>query len=34
MKYVEVAGLGHFWADKSDINETIWEFFAGHPLTK
>lgn len=32
VKYVEVAGLGHAWDTKHDIKETIWEFFAAHPL--
>jgi polyhydroxybutyrate depolymerase len=31
VKYVEVPGLGHMWATKADINETIWTFFADHP---
>lgn len=34
VKYVEVAGLGHLWATKQDINETIWKFFDEHPLEK
>lgn len=34
VKYVEVAGLGHGWATKSNINESIWEFFAAHPRDK
>jgi len=32
VKYVEVAGMGHVWAMKEDINETIWKFFSEHPL--
>lgn len=32
VKYVEVAGLGHFWATNADINDAIWAFFAEHPL--
>jgi poly(3-hydroxybutyrate) depolymerase len=32
VKYVEVAGLGHLWATKQGINETIWKFFDEHPL--
>ncbi len=32
VKYVEVPGLGHFWAVKTDINGRIWKFFADHPL--
>lgn len=34
VKYVEVAGLGHIWATKENINETIWTFFDEHPLDK
>lgn len=34
VKYVEVKGLGHTWATKSHVNETIWSFFAEHPLAK
>jgi pimeloyl-ACP methyl ester carboxylesterase len=34
VKYVELAGHGHTWATKADVNETIWEFFADHPLAK
>jgi hypothetical protein len=29
--YVELPDLGHMWATKADINETIWQFFADHP---
>jgi len=29
--YVEVPGLGHAWATRLGINETIWKFFADHP---
>ncbi|HJZ58505.1 MAG TPA: PHB depolymerase family esterase [Gemmataceae bacterium] len=32
VKYVEVAGLGHMWATKEKINDTIWEFFSSHTL--
>ncbi|QEL14921.1 alpha/beta hydrolase family esterase [Limnoglobus roseus] len=32
VKYVELAGHGHTWATKDDVNETIWAFFADHPL--
>lgn len=32
VKYVEIPGLRHVWATKSDINETIWKFFDEHPL--
>ncbi len=24
MKYVELAGVGHIWGTKADINKTIW----------
>jgi polyhydroxybutyrate depolymerase len=34
VQYVEVAGMGHIWATKENINETIWTFFAEHPLDK
>ena len=34
VKLVEVSGLGHAWATKADVNETIWEFFAEHPREK
>ncbi len=32
VEYVEIAGLGHVWATKENINEKIWKFFADHPL--
>jgi len=32
VKYVELPGVGHLWGTKADINETIWQFFADHPL--
>jgi polyhydroxybutyrate depolymerase len=32
VKLVEIAGLGHFWGVKANINDTIWQFFAEHPL--
>ncbi len=32
VKYVELAGHGHIWATKENVNETIWDFFAAHPL--
>lgn len=32
VEYVEVPGLGHTWATGAKINETIWQFFEGHPL--
>lgn len=31
VKYVELAGQGHVWGTKADVNETIWKFFADHP---
>jgi poly(3-hydroxybutyrate) depolymerase len=34
VKYVEVPGLKHMWANKVDINEQIWKFFEEHPLAK
>jgi len=34
VKYVEIPGLGHLWGTKADVNETIWQFFADHPLGK
>jgi predicted esterase len=34
VKYVEVPGLGHVWASKQNVNDTIWQFFAAHPLAK
>jgi polyhydroxybutyrate depolymerase len=34
VKYVEVPGLQHMWANKVDINEQIWKFFEEHPLPK
>jgi polyhydroxybutyrate depolymerase len=33
VKYVEVAGLGHLWASGQNVNDTIWRFFASHPLS-
>jgi polyhydroxybutyrate depolymerase len=32
VKYVEVAGLNHFWAADAKINGQIWEFFEKYPL--
>ena len=32
VKYVEVAGLNHFWAVDAKINDQIWDFFEKHPL--
>lgn len=34
VKYVELSGLGHVWGTKAEVNETIWSFFADHPLKK
>lgn len=34
VKYVEVPGLGHAWAGKQNVNDTAWQFFAAHPLTR
>lgn len=34
VKYVEVAGMGHEWTTKQKVNDTIWEFFADHPLDR
>jgi len=34
VKYVELKGVGHMWGTKADINETIWKFFADHPLRR
>ncbi len=34
VKYVELPGQGHLWGRKFDVNETIWQFFADHPLNK
>lgn len=34
VKYVEVAGLNHFWTHDANINEQIWDFFEKHPLPK
>ncbi len=32
VQYIKVPNLGHMWASDAKINETIWEFFAKHPL--
>jgi len=32
VQLVEIDGLGHFWGVKAQINDTIWQFFAEHPL--
>jgi len=34
VKYVELPGVGHLWGAKYNVNETIWQFFAEHPLKK
>lgn len=34
VQYVRLAGLGHMWGTKFDVNETIWKFFADHPRGK
>lgn len=34
VKYVEIPDLGHFWGEKVNINETIWQFFNANPLPK
>jgi polyhydroxybutyrate depolymerase len=34
VQYVELADQGHLWATKSEINATIWKFFAEHPRQK
>lgn len=34
VKFVELTGYGHEWGTKAEINETIWKFFADHPLKK
>jgi polyhydroxybutyrate depolymerase len=34
VKYVELPGVGHMWGTKYNVNETIWQFFADHPLGK
>ncbi len=34
VEYVELSGVGHMWGTKADVNETIWKFFADHPLNK
>jgi hypothetical protein len=32
VKYVELKDVGHMWGTMTDINETIWKFFADHLL--
>ena len=34
VKYVELPGVPHLWGTKFNVNETIWQFFADHPLGK
>jgi predicted esterase len=34
VKYVELKNVGHIWGTKANVNETIWKFFADHPLEK
>lgn len=34
VKYVELPDVGHMWGTSHDVNETIWAFFAAHPLRK
>jgi polyhydroxybutyrate depolymerase len=34
VKYVELKDTGHAWGTKDNVNETIWRFFAEHPLKK
>lgn len=34
VKFVELPGVGHMWGTKANVNETIWQFFADHPLNK
>ncbi|MGL4552216.1 MAG: hypothetical protein ACRC33_13635 [Gemmataceae bacterium] len=34
VKYLEVDGLGHAWAEKADVNEAMWKFFREHPRRK
>jgi hypothetical protein len=34
VNYVQLADTGHVWGTKAEINETIWKFFAEHPLGK
>src|SRR5262245_20470055 len=34
VKYVELKDTGHVWGTKDNVNETIWQFFAEHPLKK
>jgi polyhydroxybutyrate depolymerase len=32
VKLVEIDDLGHFWGVRAGASDTIWEFFAAHPL--
>jgi poly(3-hydroxybutyrate) depolymerase len=34
VKYVELSGAGHTWGRQQGVNETIWQYFAEHPLRK
>jgi polyhydroxybutyrate depolymerase len=34
VKYVELPNVGHMWGTDDGVNETIWAFFAAHPLRK
>ena len=34
VEYVAVPNLGHSWAGKSNINNSIWEFLSANPLKK
>jgi polyhydroxybutyrate depolymerase len=34
VKYVELKNVGHIWGTKANVNETIWKFFADHPLER
>ncbi len=34
VRYVELPNVGHAWGTENGVNETIWAFFAGHPLRK
>ena len=31
VKYIELPGQGHLWANQKQIQETIWDFFEKHP---
>lgn len=32
VKFVELPDVGHLWGTNHDVSETIWTFFAAHPL--